>query len=346
MKKTASDLIALSLVPGQGPVKIKQLLDQVSDTEEIFLRPMYRHIRSTDEFKREIDHILENDIKVVTILDDEYPEGLKNIYDPPAVLFIKGSLESLKTAGVGIVGSRKCSVYGRRIAEKLGFDLASLGITVISGLAMGIDASGHRGALKAGGRTIAVMGSGFKHIYPESSRNIYRDIQHSGAVVTEYTSSIRPDRCTFPRRNRIISALSEGVVVVEAASRSGALITSDYALEHGKEVFAVPGQIDSLSSAGTNRLIQDGAKLITKVEDILEELRIEASSRDLPEANTRDLNDKEEQVISIIDKADRVHIDSLMEKAGMDHGSLSKVMLDLELKGKIKALAGKEYSLT
>ena len=363
MKKTNSDLIALCLVPGLGAVKIKRLIDSVNDTEEIFSRSEYKDIRSSEEVKQELEYIRDNDIKAITICDDDYPEALRNIYDPPVVLFVKGSIDSCDINSVGIVGARKCSLYGMRIAEKLGYDLASRDITVVSGLANGIDASSHRGALKAAGRTIAVMGSGFRHIYPSSSRRVYEDIQHHGAVVTEYTSDIRPDRCTFPRRNRIISALSKGIVVVEAAARSGALITSNCALEHGKEVFAVPGHIDSPSSAGTNKLIQDGAKLVIRVEDILEELNIETvelkikiknekskinevSSRNLPEANIRDLNDKEKKVISIIDTADKVHIDSLMEKSGIAPGSLSKVMLDLELKGKIKALAGKEYSLT
>lgn len=346
MKRTTLDLIALSMVPGLGPVKIKSLLERTKDTDRIFSLSGLRGMRDSEALKREVDFIEKNGIKPVTILDDEYPQGLKEIYDPPAVLFVKGRVECLNNAGIGIVGSRKCSFYGRRMAEKLSSELGERGINVISGLARGIDASAHTGALKASGITIAVMGNGYRHIYPASSMGIYRDIQGKGAVVTEYISTVRPDRSTFPRRNRIISGLSRGVLVVEAARRSGALITARCALEQGREVFAVPGQIDSLSSAGTNSLIQEGARLVTRADDIIEEIGpyVPVKYRSAPEVPAGGLDEYQTRVMDIL-AGNKVHIDELKEMTGIDHGALSKLMLELELKGKIRAMAGGEYSL-
>jgi len=215
-----------------------------------------------------------NEIKALHLEDEKYPEALKNIYSPPRELFYKGDLLKEDSNAVAIVGSRKCSLYGMQVAEKIAFELATRGITVVSGMAKGIDQAAHRGALKAKGRTIAVMGSGFNHIYPAGSEKLAQEIAESGAVITEYSANTKPLRMNFPKRNRIISGLSNGIVVVEAAEKSGSLITVDFALDQGKDVFAVPGRIDSAVSRGTNLLIQNGAKMVVNIDDILSELNV------------------------------------------------------------------------
>ncbi|UCB57420.1 MAG: DNA-processing protein DprA [Candidatus Omnitrophota bacterium] len=213
-----------------------------------------------------------NKIKTLSLNDKEYPANLRYIYSPPLALYVKGNILAEDSIALAIVGSRKASYYGLKNAESLGFKLASQGITIISGLARGIDTAAHRGALAAGGRTIAVLGSGLNIIYPRQNKGLAEEISKNGAVISEYAQDTPPLRQNFPRRNRIISGLSLGVVVVEAAKRSGALITADFALEQGREVFALPGKIDSFTSAGTHELIKDGAKLVESTEDIIEEL--------------------------------------------------------------------------
>ena len=291
LSKETKDIIALNLLDGLGPVRIGRLLDAFRETEDVFsakeseLEDIFggrfkffseiKAVREREEYEEELFFLDENDIKAISIRDKNYPEGLKDIYDPPPVLYVKGRLLEEDPFPVAIVGSRKCSLYGLRQAEKLAYSLSSNGVTIVSGLARGIDSAAHRGALKAGGRTIAVIGSGFKNPYPPGCERFEEEIASNGAVITEFPSYVKPVRGNFPRRNRIISGLSKGVVVVEAARRSGALITADFALEEGREVFAVPGPVDSSSSRGANSLIQAGAKLVTCAEDVLEEIRVD-----------------------------------------------------------------------
>ncbi len=220
------------------------------------------------------DYMDKNNIKTIKLFDDEYPKKLKNIYDKPTVLFAKGNINLLNEKSVAIVGCRDCSDYGKNVAKKLSYDLAKENICIVSGLAKGIDTFAHIGALEAGGKTIAVIGSGLDYVYPSENKHLYeRIIKNNGLIVTEYIIGTKPERLNFPARNRIISALSEAVVVVEAKERSGALITAEFGLEQGKEVLAVPGNISSVNSKGTNKLIKDGAFIITDYKDILECLR-------------------------------------------------------------------------
>src|SRR3990167_9491581 len=213
-------------------------------------------------------------IRKIIIDDKEYPKNLRNIYNPPKVLYVKGTLLEQDEVAVALVGSRRASMYGLETCEKLAYELAVRGVTVVSGMAKGIDTAAHKGALKAKGRTIAVMGSGHNVIYPPENKKLYEEVAKTGAVVTEYEDDIEPLPGNFPQRNRIISGLSLGVVVVEAAKNSGALITANLAAEQGRTVFAVPGKVSSLTSAGTNELIKDGARLIQSVDDIMEELSL------------------------------------------------------------------------
>ena len=218
-------------------------------------------------------YIKKNNIKVISINDKEYPESLKRIYDPPIVLYANGNLNLLNNKSIAIVGCRLCSVYGKIITKKLAYNLSEKNITIISGMARGIDSYAHIGALEAKGSTIAVLGSGIDVIYPKENERLYYEIiRNNGLILSEYIVGTKPIPINFPRRNRIISALSNGVLVTEAKIRSGSFITVDFALEQGKEIFSVPGNINSANSEGTNSLIKQGAKLVTCVEDILDEI--------------------------------------------------------------------------
>ncbi len=212
-------------------------------------------------------------MRIIYQAEKNYPEKLRHIYAPPAKLYLLGDENILNKPSIAIIGCRQASDYGKKVAFRFAYELAKQGIVVISGLARGIDTCGHLGAVKANGQTIAVLGSGFGHIYPTENKGLCRDIiQKGGAIVTEYEPKSKPEKMHFPARNRLISGLSDGVLVVEAKEKSGTLITVDYALDQGKDVFIIPGNITSQNSNGTNSLIQQGAKLVTKVEDILAEL--------------------------------------------------------------------------
>ncbi|MBR2786003.1 MAG: DNA-processing protein DprA [Clostridia bacterium] len=216
------------------------------------------------------EYISKNNIKLITLFDEEYPKSLKNIYDTPIMLFAKGNTKLLENGGIAIVGSRNCTLYGSETAKKLAYNLAKKNIPIISGLARGIDKYSHIGALEAQGDTIAVLGNGLDYIYPYENKNLYeRILENNGLIVTEYVIGTQPSKINFPARNRIISGLADGVTVVEAQKRSGALITADFALEQGKEVFAVPGNVNSANSEGTNELIKQGATLVTNYQDII-----------------------------------------------------------------------------
>ena len=215
-------------------------------------------------------------IEEISINNKEYPEQLRNIYDPPTKLYVLGNKEILKQKGIAIVGSRKATQYGKNVALKISRELSERGINVISGLAVGIDTYAHLGCLQpeSKGKTIAVLGGGIDNIYPKANIEVARKIvQTGGCIVSEYVKGTKPERANFPQRNRIISGLSNGVLIVEASKKSGALITAEFGLEQGKEIFAIPGDINKLQSEGCNMLIKDGAKITLSVEDILEEIK-------------------------------------------------------------------------
>ncbi|MDP8233692.1 MAG: DNA-processing protein DprA, partial [Candidatus Saelkia tenebricola] len=235
---------------------------------------------STYNIDKELELIEAQGVEVLTIFDKSYPEMLKEIYDPPVVLYVKGILSDKDDLSLGVVGSRKCTQYGIRATKELVASLKDYEITIVSGLARGIDSVAHKAALENKLRTIAVLGSGLGCIYPLENAKLANDIALSGAVISEFPFETKPLKQNFPRRNRIISGLSKGIVVIEAAQRSGALITVDFALEQGRDVFAMPGPVDSESSYGTNRLIKQGAKLIDSAEDILSELGLESINKE------------------------------------------------------------------
>ena len=296
-------------------------------------------------------------IKKILINDAEYPEILKSIHRPPQELYINGSFKEEDKNSVAIVGSRRATRYGLEMAERIAFDLALRGVTIVSGMARGIDSAAHRGALKARGRTIAVMGSGHNYIYPPENKDLYGQIAETGAVITEFENDVAPLPGNFPVRNRIISGLSLGLVVVEAARNSGALITADFALEQGREIFAVPGKISSATSAGAHDLIKDGAKLVQSADDILEELKLRVIepatdkekilldgkiSKKAKAYIYNSLTDDERKVYKILDD-DPLYIDDVVRESKVAPGLISKVILSLEIKKLIKELPGKQF---
>ena len=231
-------------------------------------------IETKNKIEKHIRYIEENNIDIVTIKDKEYPEGLKNIYDPPIVLYVKGNKEILnnKQTKIAIVGCRKATEYGLKTARYFAYNLANKkDIIIVSGLAKGIDSISHIGSIEAKGKTIAVIGNGLDSVYPKENSKLYEEIiKNEGTIITEYPLGTKPNKMNFPARNRIISGLSKGIIVVEAKEKSGTLITVDFALEQGREVYVIPGNINSKNSVGTNRLIKEGAKVVTSFEDIIE----------------------------------------------------------------------------
>ena len=283
--------------------------------------------------------------KILTINDELYPGNLKEIHDPPPIIYFKGSIIEKDRNSISIVGSRKATHYGKMVAESLSKDLALSGVTVVSGLARGIDTAAHRGALSVNGRTIAVLGCGINLIYPPENRSLAQEIEGSGLIVTEFPFSALPERQNFPRRNRIISGLSLGTVVVEAAEKSGALITADFALEQGREVFAVPGNINSSLSNGVHNLIKQGAKLVHSYKDILEEFSgIVSQKINAKEVNTKQFSlSIEEQIIFPLISSEPIHIDEIIEISKLSVSKVSEVLLNLELKDLIKEIEGKRF---
>ncbi len=305
-----------------------------------------------DKVEIHLDNIVKNDIKIVTINDSYYPDYLKNIYDPPVVLYMKGTLQKNEKI-VAVVGSRKATLYGLDIAEKISYELTKCGITVISGMARGVDSKAHRGALGAKGRTIAILGCGLDIVYPYENKSLRDEIVKNGAIISEYVPGIPPISRNFPARNRIISGMSLGVVVIEAGEKSGSLITANFALEQGREVFAVPGSVMSLNSKGTNKLIKDGAKIVTEIDDILEEIKIfkdvdlfnkKNEIVDMKNSKLKDLP-REERIIAECLILKELHIDNLAAKTGLTIQEVNSLLIMMELDGIIEQMPGKIYKL-
>jgi DNA processing protein len=298
------------------------------------------------EPEAEMTRLDKKGIGYITYREPSYPEPLKNIFDPPPGLFYKGNLISQDSPAVALVGSRRATHYGKTVAEKIAEELAESGLTVVSGLARGIDSSAHRGALKAGGRTIAVLGNGVDVVYPRENQSLQNDVSLSGAVISEYPLGSPPEAWHFPVRNRIISGLSRAVVVIEASERSGALITADCALEQGREVLALPGNINSPMSKGTNRLIKQGACLCEKVEDIFEEIGFGSLFRN-SETKTKTLPkmSRDEENIYHLLIGNTVDLDVIIDQSGLSAQEVLSALMFLELKGLVRQLPGRLYTL-
>lgn len=350
--------IGFNIVSGIGPARFKRLLDHFGDArqawhasqDELLLSGLDR--RSTeallaarqelsldDEFAR----VEQQGVTVLTWQDERYPPRLLQIHNSPSILYVRGEIMPQDEWAVAVVGTRSATTYGRQMVGEIAGDLGRSGITVVSGLARGIDSLAHRATLRAGGRTIAVLGSGIDVIYPREHADLARKITERGAVVTEYPLGTKPEAGNFPARNRIISGLSLGTLVVEAGKRSGALITADYALEQNREVFALPGDARSGKSQGTNRLIQDGAaKLVVGVTDILEELNLTLVERHQEVRMAVPKDEKEAQILQHI-SAEPTHVDEIGQKANLPISQVTSTLAMMELKGMVRQVGGMNY---
>ncbi len=357
----------MSKVPGVGPLIFLRLLEKFGSPRNVFqasfesltrlerigptLARSILDFSGQDEVEKELDRLDQLGVKMLLYKSPEYPALLANIPDPPPIVFVRGQILPQDSTAVAIVGSRAASQQGLAVTRRLARELACAGITVVSGMARGIDSEAHRGALSAGGRTIAVLGCGLNIIYPPENRELFFRIMDHGAVLSEYSLDVGPDAVHFPSRNRIISGLCLGVTVVEAAPQSGSLITARLALEQGREVFAVPGHVDSMRSRGTNRLIKQGAKLVESVQDILEELGPALGTWSGMPTNSRQeqlqvdetLSPEEQKLLSVLED-EQTHIDSIIMKSGFPPSKTSFLLLQLELKGKIRQLPGKRFT--
>ena len=350
--------LGFNRVKGIGPAKVRALLNHFSDLQSAWhageeqLRKIGFDKRAIDSLfaareELDLDQCLDDvqaiGVSLLTWNSEAYPSYLREIDGAPPLVYVHGSLEDIDRWAVAVVGTRRLTSYGRQVTQELVTGLVLNGVTIVSGLARGIDAIAHKTALDHGGRTIAVLGSGPDCIYPPENRSLARQIVNGrGAVITEYGLGIQPEAKNFPPRNRIISGLSLGVIVVEAGDRSGAGITARFALEQGRDVFAVPGNINSRASIGTNRLIQQGAKLVTGVDDVLEELNLamvlEHSAVQLALPETED-------EVAILDylSAQPVHVDDLSRSTGLSSSVVSSTLTLMELKGMVRQVGGMNY---
>jgi DNA processing protein len=306
-------------------------------------------VQKSRAFTHELARLQAARLTVLSIADPHYPQSLRWIPDPPLVLYMRGTLHREDSLAVAVVGSRKPSHYGKLMAQRLSAELAQYGFTVVSGLARGIDSLAHQGALQAGGRTVAVLGSGLQVIYPPENRRLCDTISRAGAVVSEFPLDTKPDRWNFPRRNRIISGLSLGTLVVEATANSGALHTARHALEQGREVFAVPGRIDLPNSRGTHSLIKHGATLVEGIDDILAEFPAAVRTSAVQHHSTpadhtpADLSAEEAQVLALV-QPEETHIDALIQASQLPAHVMASILVTLELRGLIRQLPGKFFA--
>ncbi len=350
--------LGFNRVKGIGPTRLQALLDRFGTVEAAWFAKeaqLYgagldkRAVASMIEARRTfdldafVDEVERSDCEVLTWDSPDYPSLLRQISAPPPVLYVRGSFEPVDQWSVAVVGTRRLSAYGRIITQKLVSSLVANGVTVVSGLARGIDAVAHKTAVEQGGRTVAVLGSGVDHIYPPEHKPLAEQIAGGqGAVVSEYPLGTPPDSKNFPGRNRLISGLALGVLVVEAGARSGALITARFALDQDREVFAIPGNINSPVSKGTNRLIQQGAKLVADVEDILTELNLRQIVEQVV-AQTILPETAEEAALLTHLTAQPVHIDELIRTTGLPSGVVSSTLTMMELKGMVQQTGGMNY---
>src|SRR3984957_11564784 len=347
------------MVPHLGPVRLRRLLDTFASPERVLSakRNELEHVdglnhslidslvswQSTVNLGQEMDRIHEFGATVLTLDDADYPTLLREIHDPPTVLYVWDKLEARDHHAVGVVGSRRTSHYGLECAKKISYQIAYAGLTVVSGLARGIDTASHQGALAAKGRTVAVLGTGLLHLYPAENRALAEKIVASGAVVSEFPMDTTPDRQTFPMRNRIISGWGFGLLVVEAGANSGALISASQAADQGRNLYAIPGPIDRPTSHGANRLIQQGAKLVMSVDDILED--VQTLFPKAPELLPSRPSNIEGDLLKVYEaiSSRETSIDEIIQRSGIGAGSTTVALLQLEMRHLVKQLPGKNF---
>jgi DNA processing protein len=357
------DLLALHLVPGLGPrltaallkrfgsagaalQATRQQLCQVPHIGDKLSQDFFQAMQRVD-VAAELDRMAEHNVRLLALATADYPAALANIPDPPQLLYLRGTLEPRDANAVGIVGSRHGTAYGRRVAERLAADLTRAGFTVISGLARGVDGAAHRGALQAGGRTLAVLAGGLSKIYPPEHKELALEVQAAGALITESAMAMEPMAAMFPARNRIISGLARAVIIVEAAEQSGALITARHAAEQGRTVFAVPGPVDSQASAGSNALIRQGAVLCRSAEDVSEELdgvRGKPAAARLVEL-PKDLDDVQRRAWELLAEQPR-HLDEITQQLAVPVAQVAGALLTLEMRKLVRRLPGNRFERT
>lgn len=337
--------LALNLAPGLRLNDTRKLIAVFGSAKEIFSKNKKEFPIEKIEpiLRKELKELEKKKLSYIALSDKEYPECLKEIPDPPVVLYVNGGLLKDDSFSLSIVGARRASLYGMEVAEKFSSDLARCGFTIVSGLARGIDTTAHRSALKAGGRTIAVLGSGVDVVYPPENRRLAESISKSGAVISEFPLGTKPFFQNFPRRNRIISGLTKGTIVVEAGMKSGSLITAGLALDQGRDVFAVPGKAFSDQNKGAHSLIKQGAKLVDNVFDVLEEFNIDKEKiSSLVDNKALQVNDEEKKVMAILSDEPK-HIDFICRELGSPVQKMLGILTQLELKGLVKQMAGKMF---
>ena len=358
-------LVALNLIDGVGPVRVRQLMGHFGEAPAILAAPRQQllqvhgigeetadaiaHWEKTIDLTGELKRIDEFGCRIVIQQDPEYPELLREIYDPPIVLYVKGALLPKDKNAVALVGSRMTTHYGIETARKLAYQLAYLGVTVVSGGARGIDTAAHQGALSGKGRTIAVLGTGINIIWPAENKELFDRITANGAIITQFPFNRPGDKQSFPIRNRIVAGMTLGAVVVEANLTSGALITANFAVEYGRQVFAVPGRIDSPRSKGCHELIKKGAKLCEGAEDILSEFEylFPPSNKPASPATTGvlpalELSENEQKVYATLNE-EAVSIDDVIRGSGLPSSAVSVALLSLEMKRLARQLPGKMF---
>jgi DNA processing protein len=365
MRTDLTEWIALSRIPGMTSNRFSLLINYFHSPHNIF-KATLDDLRSVDGLnekiippiiekrdyllrlaEKDMDYVMRNQIHVMTFQDTDFPDLLKNINSCPAVLYVKGLITAQDLTGIALVGTRNPSPYGQMVARKLSLELSEIGITIISGMARGIDTIAHSTCLDNNGRTIAVMGCGIDVCYPRENKALMDRISHCGAVISEFPMGTPPEAYNFPVRNRIISGLSLGVVVIEAKEKSGALITADYALQQGREVFAIPGNITADTSLGPNLLIRHGAKLVMQGKDIIEEVAPQIISKrgkavPPPIQLAFDLSDQDRKILEVLCE-EPLHIDIICERTGLLPSDLARHLLSLELEGCIFQVSGKRF---
>ena len=358
-------LVALNMIEHVGPVRVRQLLEHFGEAPAILQAGKAQLVRvqgigeetaaaianweSGIDLGSELKRIKEFGCHILIQPDEEYPELLRQIYDPPIVLYVKGRLTARDKNAVAMVGSRQVTHYGLEVARKLAYQLAYVGVTVVSGGARGIDTAAHQGTLSAKGRTVAVLGTGINIVFPSENAELFERIASSGAVLTQFPFNRNADKQSFPIRNRIVAGMTLGTVVVEANLTSGALITANFAVEYGRQIFAVPGRIDSPRSKGCHELIKKGAKLCEGAEDILSEFEyLFPTSNRLPGASETGvlpaltLSDNEQKAYDALSKEES-NIDEVIRRSGLPSSAVSVALLGLEMKRLVKQLPGKMF---
>lgn len=359
--KNIEYLLALHSIDGLGPIRLKKVLDFFGDpkiawsaSKSEFLKigipqktwELLHETRNKLDPFAYMDSVKRAGISWITLFDNNYPESLKEIYDPPVVLYFKGHIKPEDHNAIAIVGTRKITGYGKAVTEKFSKELAQTGFTIVSGLARGVDTEAHKSALEANGRTLSILGSGLNNIYPpENQVLVDQIIRGNGAVVSELPPDYQSLPGNFPARNRIIAGLSIAILVTEAAEDSGSLITARLAAEQGKDVFAVPGPITSYLSKGCAKLIQDGAKLVTSVDEILEEMGMEHTRSRKSEVGNQtleNLSEIEKQILKILENEQK-HVDEIVREAKLPSSEVMSSLIKMEISGLVKNLSGGNY---